>query len=361
MARRALIKAYQRAGNISLVARLFRTTRKTVRKALQRYNHHGEEGLKDISRRPRHSPNKTPLHIEAIILAERKRTGYGRDRIARNLRARGIDVTASQVRYVLRRHKVSGKYKRSKYRKRQRYYDFEGLYPLQHFEVDLKEIYDQGTLSGEAIRHATSIGVPLYQWTAIDVKTRLRFISYSSEKSFTNGLVFMMSIIYFLRALGIRHEIVLQTDNGEEFGGKSVEKLEYLNRCIFRPLNGRLIHIPKGRKEYNAFVERSHQTDDNEFYIPQLELCRDVREFFLRAMRWQWVYNTVRIHSAIEMTPYRKLLQYMRMPKYIALFPVMDLDRMIDIFQIFFPKTLNKGGYYVSTNDQGISCQDSLY
>jgi hypothetical protein len=29
----------------------------------------------------------------------------------------------------------------------------------------------------------------------------------------------------------------------------------------------------------------------------------------------------------------------------------MDLDRMIDIFQIFFPKTLNKGGYYVSTND----------
>jgi hypothetical protein len=68
-------------------------------------------------------------------------------------------------------------------------------------------------------------------------------------------------------------------------------------------------------------------------------------------MRWQWVYNTVRIHSAIEMTPYRKLLQYMRMPKYIALFPVMDLDRMIDIFQIFFPKSLNKGGYYVSTND----------
>jgi hypothetical protein len=74
------------------------------------------------------------------------------------------------------------------------------------------------------------------------VKTRLRFISYSSEESFTKGLVFMMSIIYFLRVLGIRHEIVLQTDNGEGFGGKSVEKLEYLNRCIFRPLNGRLTY-----------------------------------------------------------------------------------------------------------------------
>jgi len=36
------------------------------------------------------------------------------------------------------------------------------------------------------------------------------------------------------------------------------------------------------------------------------------------------------------------------------LFPVMDLDRMIDIFQIFFPKSLNKGGYYVSTNDHSL-------
>jgi len=68
-------------------------------------------------------------------------------------------------------------------------------------------------------------------------------------------------------------------------------------------------------------VERSHQTDDNEFYIPQLELCKDAGEFFVRAMRWQWVYNTVRIHSVIEMTPYRKFLQYMRVPKDNSLIP----------------------------------------
>jgi len=43
------------------------------------------------------------------------------------------------------------------------------------------------------------------------------------------------------------------------------------------------------------------------------------------------------------------------------LFPVMDLDRMIDIFQIFFPKSLNKGGYYVSTNDQIGSLFHNLY
>lgn len=76
---------------------------------------------------------------------------------------------------------------------------------MSHFEVDLKEIYDKTTLTEECIRDAQSIGIPPYQWTAIDVKTRLRFISYSYEKSFTCGLIFMMTLIYFLRAFGVKH------------------------------------------------------------------------------------------------------------------------------------------------------------
>lgn len=59
-------------------------------------------------------------------------------------------------------------------------------------------------------------------------------------------------------------------------------------------------------------------------------------------MRWQWVYNTVRIHSTIGMTPYKKLLKYMKVPLYVSLFPVMDLDRMIDILQISSLKPLIK-------------------
>lgn len=81
-----------------------------------------------------------------MIITERNKTGYGRDRIARNLTEKGIPVKPSTVRNVLRRYKASAKYKISKYRKKQRFYDFEELYPLEHFEVDLKEIYDQSTL-----------------------------------------------------------------------------------------------------------------------------------------------------------------------------------------------------------------------
>jgi transposase len=351
-ARKKVVEVYQQTNNKSLTARLFKTHLCVVRQIIQRFEREGEEGLKNRSQKPKHSPNKTTLSIEGMILIEREKTGYGRDRIARNLSARGIPVKPSTVRYVLKRYQASAKYKRSRYRKKQRFYDFEELHPLEHFEVDLKEIYDPFTLSEQAIQHAKAIHIPLYQWTAIDIKTRLRFLSYSYEKTFSNGLVFLLTLLYFLRMLGMEHPITFQTDNGEEFGGKSVDKLEYLNREMLEPLQARLIHIPKGKKEWNAFVERSHQTDDNEFYIPQLELCQDAKEFFWRAMRWQWVYNTKRRHSTIQMTPMEKLLSYRKVPKYVAIFPVTNLDTFGGNIDIFFPKNIQPTGADVLTYDQ---------
>ena len=49
------------------------------------------------------------------------------------------------------------------------------------------------------------------------------------------------------------------------------------------------------------------------------------------------------------MTPYKKLLEYRKIPKKIALFPIMILDEMVNILDVFFPK---KDGYYVLTKDQ---------
>ena len=139
------------------------------------------------------------------------------------------------------------------------------------------------------------------------MKARPRFICYSYEKSFTNGLLFMLAMIYFVRSKGMRKEIVIRTDNGNKFGGVSVNKIEYLNRTIFAPLCAKLMHIPKGKKEFNGYVERSHGIDYNEFYISQPERCQDLKEFMLRALRWEWFYNTKRIHSVLRSTPYNYL------------------------------------------------------
>ena len=77
---RARVKADEERGNISEVARLHRTTRKTVRKVLGRWKEGGEEGLKDLSGRPKSCPRKTSAGVEGLIIAERKKTGYGRER-----------------------------------------------------------------------------------------------------------------------------------------------------------------------------------------------------------------------------------------------------------------------------------------
>jgi len=68
-------------------------------------------------------------------------------------------------------------------------------------------------------------GVPLYQFTAIDIRTRIRFLAYGQQKSFSNGWAFIILVILWLRAFGIKSKIPMQTDWGDEFGGTSGKKL----------------------------------------------------------------------------------------------------------------------------------------
>ena len=53
-----------------------------VRKWVERYKQGGEEGLRDLSRRPKRSPFKTPDEIEEKVMKMWKERGYGKRRIA---------------------------------------------------------------------------------------------------------------------------------------------------------------------------------------------------------------------------------------------------------------------------------------
>lgn len=68
-------------------------------------------------------------------------------------------------------------------------------------------------------------------------------------------------------------------------------------------------------------------------------------------MRWQWVYNMKRKHSTINTTPMEKLLSYKKLPKYVAIFPLMNLDNFQSDLQIFFPKSIQSGDGDFLTND----------
>lgn len=326
-AREKIVEAAQ-THSPTQIARLFAMSRTTIYNILARYQHHGLEGLADQSRRPKTPAGQTPAATEKIIVLERARTGFGPRRMKRHLQTSAqLAVPESTLRNIFRRNRLTRKPKR---RQATRAFNLEALYPLQRFQVDLKHILDFSALPPAVYSHAVRQGLPPYQWTVIDTKTRLRFLAYSYEKTAANGLFFMQTVALWLRAFGITHRLDFQTDWGEEFGGKSPRKLAQLQRQLFDPLGVLRTHIHKGQSQENAFVERSHRTDDEEFYIPWLAHCPHTENFLYRAFHYLYTYNTARPHQGHGMdhlTPWQKLksLQPEIQPQ-IAAFPPLLLD-----------------------------------
>lgn len=61
LARKAIVRAYEETGNISEVARLFRTTRKTVRKVVRRWKERGRMDLRINQGGPNALPEEPQL------------------------------------------------------------------------------------------------------------------------------------------------------------------------------------------------------------------------------------------------------------------------------------------------------------
>ena len=159
-------------------------------------------------------------------------------------------------------------------------------------------------MSKEQIIHLDRYNIPNYQWGALDVNSRFKLIAYSREKSWTNGLCFYLWTISWLRSHGVKSEIVFTVDNGEEFGGKSWIKVRELRKLI-KGFGCRLIQNHKGHPEENAHLERSHRTDDEEFYIPRVLRIKNEEDLLEEALGYIYYYNNLREHSSLgNRTPF---------------------------------------------------------
>ncbi|MBI5595566.1 MAG: helix-turn-helix domain-containing protein, partial [Elusimicrobia bacterium] len=328
-ARQKLLEAFDSLVSLRAVAGLFETDRKTVRKAIRRFRAAGLDGLADLSRRPHHSPNQTSPALEQLVLSARRQTGYGALRLHRDGE---VPLPPGTIRNILRRHPVRPKKRKTWRGTRRRIYQWDDKEPLSFFQTDLKVIRDRKALPHDVYAHHERVGLPLYQWTACCVRTRLRFLAYSNEKTMANGLLFMCLVVCWVRMHGLQHRICFQTDWGEEFGGKSPRKLASLDRRIFAPLGAVLLRIRKGRTTDNAIVERSHRSDDEEFYAPKLARYPNTDSFLLAGFRWQCRFNIRRPHFGKHMNGRRPLdrareiLPQLR--RDVALFPTILLDRL---------------------------------
>ena len=76
--------------------------------------------------------------------------------------------------------------------------------PFSLIQIDLQDILDEGALGTQRTTHLRRQGLPRYQWTACDGRTRLRFLAYSLSWHVTgqghyirrtNGLAFMILVL----------------------------------------------------------------------------------------------------------------------------------------------------------------------
>ena len=338
-ARQKLLEAHQTLRSISAAASTFSTSRAVVKKALRRFAARGPEGLDDLSRRPRRCPHQTSAALEALVVQARKRTGFGPQRLCRDA---GVPLSPYTIRNIIRRHGLKPKRRRTYKGIRRRQYIWEQKDPLSFFQTDLKVIPDRKGLPPRAYDHVHKAKLPPYQWTACCVRTRTRFVAYSHEKTFANGLAFMTLVVLWLRAHGLLHQVNFQTDWGEEFGGKSPKKLASLDRRIFKPLGATLHRIRKGRTTDNAIVERSHRSDDEEFYAPLLTRYPNTDSFLLAAFRWQCRWNLRRRHFGRHMSGLRPSDRAQQLnpglKRDVFLFPPLLLDKLSPLPQKLQPQ-----------------------
>lgn len=118
------------------------------------------------------------------------------------------------------------------------------------------------------MRCRTNTAPKLYQYTAIDECTRLRYLGAYDEQSTYSSADLARRTVAFFRRHGIIVECI-QTDNGFEFTNRfssSKRDIPTLFESALQQLGIRHKLIRPYTPRHNGKVERSHREDQKRFY-----------------------------------------------------------------------------------------------
>ena len=216
------------------------------------------ESLACQSRRPHSHPNQhTEAELKLIRDMRRRNPRLGMVELWHRLRQRGYTRRPESLFRVMRKlglfpsREKKAAYKPKPYQ--------QMTYPGQRIQVDVKVV---------PRRCITDPELRLYQYTAIDEFTRLRFLAAYPEQSTCSSADFLKKLFKWYARRGIRVECV-QTDNGFEFTnemGNSKKKPLTLFEKTLAQLGIRHKKIRAFTPRHNGKVERSHRKDNEYFY-----------------------------------------------------------------------------------------------
>lgn len=216
------------------------------------------ESLANHSRRPHNHPRQhTDDEIKLIRNMRRRNPGLGMIELWHRLRKRGYSRCPESLFRVMRR---LGMFPEPQPKKKYLPKPYQPMTrPGERIQIDVKVVPRRCMADPE---------LHLFQYTAIDEYSRLRFLAAYPEQSTYSSADFLQKAVSWFRRRGVRVECV-QTDNGFEFTNRfSASKRDVPTRfeLFAHHLGIRHKLIRPYTPRHNGKVERSHREDQKRFY-----------------------------------------------------------------------------------------------
>lgn len=292
----AAIEYAEKWGNVSRACRTFRVSRAGFYRWKKRHDEHGEDGLKLRKPIAKDHPRRIPEATVQKVLELRRSYHLGPQRIVWYMdRYHDTNISFSSVYRILVRNGVNRLPKhvgrRALHTRR-----YAKKVPGHHVQMDVK-VLSLTTDEGKRVRR--------YQFTAIDDATRIRALRIYNRHSQANAIRFFD---YMLGRFPFRIHTV-RTDRGHEW--------QALFHWHVEDQGIRHVYIKPRSPQLNGKVERSHRTDQEEFY--QLLTYSDDVDLSKKLAVWEDFYNLHRPHGAhAGQTPYEALKNILVQPKSVS-------------------------------------------
>ncbi len=249
-----------------------------------------------MSRRP-HQVRKPKTPVEVVERIHKLREQYprwGRDKLVVLLGREGIQASASTVGRVIRRLKERGMLKEpvnatlAKLARKRRWKPRYATRKPKGYKIEEPgDLVQIDTLTVKLLPDEVR-----YQFSARDVISKCDGLrAYKSQTS--------SKAAHFLQYLQKKFPFqikAIQIDGGSEFKKHFEEECEKREMLLFV--------LPPRSPKLNGHVERANRTHREEFYEVE-EVALELEEHNRQLERWEYVYNHIRPHQALDyLTPF---------------------------------------------------------
>jgi hypothetical protein len=246
-----------------------------LRRLIKQFQDHGIPGLRKKLTRPHNSPNKTPKHLEDLVVKVREKTGFGSVHLAEliNISQENQGQTERVHPRTVSRILVRRGIIESEKHVKKEWKHFEWGHPNRLIQTDL----------------TTFNGVPLLTMED-DYSRRGWALRLTNQKDITvvRGMKKLLKILYDN----------LLTDNGSQFSRKNKVIRDYCQDHINEKHIWTSIHHPQTMGKLSAF-----QKGLKRFLFHTLHDSKDIHQIDHHIMVYVHWYNNGKYHATIETYP----------------------------------------------------------